>query len=204
MSCSRRRSCAGGLPDQCRAVGGGGAGVPPERAPRPDPDGSAAPRSGRAARSRARSRRIRELAPIPVIALTAYAMTDDRAHAIAAGCDGYIAKPINTRTFVAEPGRSWRIALRRIGPRIDSMANSPPERFSSLTTTPRTCCSFARSWSGAATSSRPPRVAAPGSRESRPIRPDLILLDIDDARSEMATPFASSSRRPRPPVRSRS
>lgn len=33
-------------------------------------------------------------AAIPIIALTALAMKDDEAKAIAAGCDGYIAKPL--------------------------------------------------------------------------------------------------------------
>lgn len=36
---------------------------------------------------------------IPVVALTAFAMKGDDQKAIRAGCDGYIAKPINTRTF---------------------------------------------------------------------------------------------------------
>jgi two-component system cell cycle response regulator DivK len=39
---------------------------------------------------------------IPIVALTAHAMDEHRQRALAAGCDGYIAKPINTRTFVDE------------------------------------------------------------------------------------------------------
>jgi CheY-like chemotaxis protein len=40
-----------------------------------------------------------DLRGIVVVALTAFAMDADRNRALAAGCDGFIAKPIDTRTF---------------------------------------------------------------------------------------------------------
>lgn len=37
--------------------------------------------------------------PIPIVAVTAHAMAGDRARAIHAGCDGYVTKPLDTRSF---------------------------------------------------------------------------------------------------------
>ena len=41
------------------------------------------------------------LSAIPVVALTAYAMKGDALKAQQAGCDGYITKPVDTRTLPA-------------------------------------------------------------------------------------------------------
>ncbi len=39
---------------------------------------------------------------VPIVAVTSYAMVGDREAALAAGCIGYIEKPINPDTFVDE------------------------------------------------------------------------------------------------------
>jgi CheY-like chemotaxis protein len=46
-----------------------------------------------------------KLRSIPVVALTARAMAGDRELSLAAGCSGYISKPIDTRTIVNEVDR---------------------------------------------------------------------------------------------------
>ena len=42
------------------------------------------------------------LAKIPIVAVTSYAMAGDRDKALAAGCNGYIEKPINPDTFMQQ------------------------------------------------------------------------------------------------------
>jgi two-component system, cell cycle response regulator DivK len=42
---------------------------------------------------------------VPIIAVTSYAMAGDREHAMAAGCTGYIEKPIDPDTFIPEIGQ---------------------------------------------------------------------------------------------------
>ncbi len=44
----------------------------------------------------------KELSGIPIVAVTSYAMLGDRERVLAAGCVGYIEKPINPTTFVSE------------------------------------------------------------------------------------------------------
>jgi CheY-like chemotaxis protein len=51
------------------------------------------------------TRRLRQdpaFAAMPIVALTAYAMKGDAEKAHAAGCNGYITKPIDTRQFPAQ------------------------------------------------------------------------------------------------------
>ena len=47
------------------------------------------------------------LARVPIVAVTSYAMTGDRERALAAGCSGYIEKPINPDTFMTDLSRHF-------------------------------------------------------------------------------------------------
>lgn len=49
-----------------------------------------------------------ELKSIPIVAVTSYAMVGDREKCLEAGAEGYIEKPINPDTFVAEVERFLR------------------------------------------------------------------------------------------------
>jgi CheY-like chemotaxis protein len=59
---------------------------------------------------------------IPIVALTAYAMAGDREQALAAGCIGYITKPIDTRNL----GNQIRHLLA--GEPIEPVDHSPLHR----------------------------------------------------------------------------
>ena len=39
---------------------------------------------------------------IPIVAVTSYAMSGDKERIMGAGCDGYLTKPINVRSFLGE------------------------------------------------------------------------------------------------------
>ncbi|MDA8124097.1 MAG: response regulator [Deltaproteobacteria bacterium] len=58
---------------------------------------------------------------IPIVALTGFAMTGDEQKALAAGCDGYITKPIDTRSF----GETLRQYLTPLSP-PEATAMRPP------------------------------------------------------------------------------
>ncbi len=55
-----------------------------------------------------------DLQDVPIVAVTSYAMVGDRERILAAGCAGYIEKPINPATFVAEIER-YLPAQKRAG-----------------------------------------------------------------------------------------
>jgi len=44
----------------------------------------------------------RTLKNVPIVAVTSYAMVGDRERALAAGCNGYIEKPIDPDTFIGQ------------------------------------------------------------------------------------------------------
>jgi len=59
---------------------------------------------------------------VAVVGLTAHAMKGDEAIALKAGCDGYLTKPIDTRTFIATITRFIASANLR------QTTNHPPEK----------------------------------------------------------------------------
>lgn len=55
------------------------------------------------------------LAHVPIVAVTSYAMAGDRERILAAGCEGYLEKPINPETFTAEIERRLSGKTRQEG-----------------------------------------------------------------------------------------
>jgi CheY-like chemotaxis protein len=54
-------------------------------------------------------RQMKELADLPIIAVTSYAMVGDRESIIAAGCSDYIEKPINPDTFMSQVANHFSV-----------------------------------------------------------------------------------------------
>ncbi len=52
---------------------------------------------------------------VPIVAVTSYAMAGDRERTLAAGCTGYIEKPIDPETFVSQIGGYLGVPARGNG-----------------------------------------------------------------------------------------
>jgi two-component system, cell cycle response regulator DivK len=65
-----------------------------------------------------------DLKDIPILAVTAFAMKGDKEMILAAGCDGYIAKPISVPHFLGEIKRFLTLAPFRL---IDALITGHPE-----------------------------------------------------------------------------
>ena len=67
-------------------------------------------------------------AAIPVVAMTAYAMPGDRDKPLAAGCDGYITKPIDIKGFPAAVQRYLASAREQGGGPGYGASGADPDR----------------------------------------------------------------------------
>jgi two-component system cell cycle response regulator len=65
------------------------------------------------------------LSSIPLLAVTALAMVGDREKGMAAGFDGYLYKPIEPQTFVADIDRYLKADRRGTSPYTESLSNAP-------------------------------------------------------------------------------
>lgn len=73
-----------------------------------------------------RLKHTRTLQETPLIAVTAFARASDRAEALAAGFDGYLAKPIDPETFIQEIEAFLRPDLRLTTPVPARSVTNPP------------------------------------------------------------------------------
>jgi CheY-like chemotaxis protein len=67
-------------------------------------------------------------AAIPLVAVTALAMVGDRRRVLAAGFDGYLAKPIDPETFAAHIEAYLALRLRASASETPPVENFPAER----------------------------------------------------------------------------
>jgi two-component system, cell cycle response regulator len=65
---------------------------------------------------------------IPIIALTAFAMKGDEKIARESGCQGYLTKPIDTRTFSAQIAEFLKPGSRRVSVKVLVIEDFPPDR----------------------------------------------------------------------------
>ena len=111
---------------------------------------------------------------VPVVAVTAFAMNDDRTRAFESGFDGYVEKPISVRAFLQQVRDFLKLGgcdmndIASGNPRVLVVDDQPAEH------------QVARGDPGAARVRRPHRLVRGGGagRDRRRTTSDLVLLDI--------------------------
>ena len=125
-----------------------------------------------------RIRAIPELAKVPIIAVTSYALSGDEAKTREAGCDGYVAKPFSPRQLLAK--------VREFLPEYKHEAEFTAGRRRCVTAADpgrRRCPGQCRHPADAPRKPglrgrRPRRTAMRALEKIRELLPDLVLLDI--------------------------
>lgn len=126
------------------------------------------------------------LRDIPLVAVTAFAMVGDREKALAAGFNGYLAKPIDPETFVQQVEAFLRPELRRaapapISPSIESISKPQPTKGRTILVVDNLQANLDLSsslfgYSGYSVVTA--RDAEEALRLARQAPPDLILSDV--------------------------